>query len=176
MCDSWTIRKGECWRIHVFELCCWRRLLRVPWTARWSNQSIRKEINPEYSLEGLMLKLQHFGHLMWRANSLEKTEGRSREGDRGWDCWMASPIQWTWTGANSREAWHAAVHGSESQDRTWQLNNNNNSQCLITCWTGSQWSLIIATLPASPFWVPHYLCKLRYWCHYRFLVRGRTKT
>ena len=72
--ESWTIRKGECWRIHVFELCCWRRCLRVPWTVRWSNQSILKEINPEYSLEGLMLKLQHFGHLMWRANSLEKTD------------------------------------------------------------------------------------------------------
>ena len=72
-CDSWTIKKAECWRIDVFELWCWRRLLRVPWTARRSIQSIRKEINPKYSLEGLMLKLQYFGHLMWKANSLEKT-------------------------------------------------------------------------------------------------------
>ena len=74
-CESWTIKKAEHWRIKPFELCCWRRLLRVPWTARRSNQSVLKEINPEYSLEGLMLKLklQYFGHLMGRANSLEKT-------------------------------------------------------------------------------------------------------
>ena len=74
-CESWTIKKVECLRIDAFELQCWRRLLRVPWTARRSNQSILKEINPEYSLEGLMLKLklQYFGHLMWRTNSLEKT-------------------------------------------------------------------------------------------------------
>ena len=73
-CESWTIKKAEHWRIDAFELCCWRRLLRVPWTARRSNQSILKEISPEYSLEGLMLKLklQYFGHLMWRADSLEK--------------------------------------------------------------------------------------------------------
>ena len=85
-CESWTIKKAECWRIDVFELWCWRRLLRVPGTARRSNQSILKESNPEYSLEGLMLKLklQYFGHLMWRADSLEKTlmlgkiEGRRR--------------------------------------------------------------------------------------------------
>ena len=88
-CESWTIKKAERWRIDAFELWCWRRLLRVPWTARRSNQSILKEISPEYSLEGLMLKLklQYFGHLMRRSNSLEKTlmlgkiEGRRR---RGW--------------------------------------------------------------------------------------------
>ena len=87
-CDSWTIKKAEHQRIDAFELWCWRRLLRVPWTARRSNQSILKKINPEYSLEGLMLKLklQYFGHLMGRANSLEKTlmlgksEGRRRRG------------------------------------------------------------------------------------------------
>ena len=87
-CESWTIKKAECWRIDDFELWCWRRLSRVPWTARRSNQSILKEICPEYSLEGLMLKLkpQYFGHLMWRTDSLEKTlmlgkiEGRRR----GW--------------------------------------------------------------------------------------------
>ena len=87
-CESWTIKKAECQRIDAFELWCWRRLLRVPWTARRSNQSILKEINPEYSLEGLMLKLklQYFGHLMQRANTLEKTlmlgktEGRNRRG------------------------------------------------------------------------------------------------
>ena len=89
-CQSWTIKKAECRRIDAFELWCWRRLLRVPWTARRSSQSILKEINPEYSLEGLMLKLkfQYFGHLMWRANSLEKTlmlgkiEGRRRRGQQ----------------------------------------------------------------------------------------------
>ena len=74
-CESWTIKKAECWRIDAFELWCWRRLLRVPWTARRSNQSILNEISPEYSLEGLMLKLllQYFGYLMWRTDSLEKT-------------------------------------------------------------------------------------------------------
>ena len=92
-CESWTIKKAECRRIDAFELWCWRRLLRVPWTARRSNQSILKEINPEYSLEGwtLKLKLQYFGYLMWRTVSLEKTLTRERlktggEGDdRGWD-------------------------------------------------------------------------------------------
>ena len=85
-CESWTIKKAEHQRIDAFELWCWRRLLRVPWTARRPNQSILKEISPEYSLEGLMLKLQYFGHLMQRTNSLEKTlmlgktEGRRRRG------------------------------------------------------------------------------------------------
>ena len=86
-CDSGTIKKAECWSIDVFELWCWRRLLRVPWTARRFNQSILKEISPEYSLEGLMLKLKHqyFGHLMWRADSLEKTLmlGKIEGGRRG---------------------------------------------------------------------------------------------
>ena len=87
-CESWIVKKAECWRIDAFELWCWRRLLRVPWTARRSNQSILKEINPEYSLEGLMLKLnlQSFGHLVWRADSIEQTlmlgkiEGRKKRG------------------------------------------------------------------------------------------------
>ena len=84
-CESWTIKKAECWRIDAFELWCWRKLLRVPWTARRSNQSVLKEINPEYSLEGLMLKLQLFGHLMWRANSLEDPDaGKSwRQEEKG---------------------------------------------------------------------------------------------
>ena len=87
-CESWTIKKAECWRINVFKLWCWRRLLRVTWTTRRSNQSILKEINPKYSSEGLMLKLQYFGHLMRRADSLEKTlmlgkiEGRGRRGQQ----------------------------------------------------------------------------------------------
>ena len=83
--ESWTLKKAECQRIDAFQLWCWKRLLRVPWTARRSNQSIPKEINPEYSLEGLMLKLQYFGHLMQRVNSLEKTlmlvKIESRRGD-----------------------------------------------------------------------------------------------
>ena len=112
-CESWTIKKAEHWRIDAFELWCWRRLLRIPWTTRRSNQSIQKEISPECSLEGLMLKLklQYCGHLMWRTDSLEKTlmlekiEGRRRSGDRGWDGWMASPTQWTWVWVNSRSWW-----------------------------------------------------------------------
>ena len=112
-CESWTIKKAEHQRIDAFELWCWRRLLRVPWTARRSNQSILKEISPGCSLEGLMLKLklQYFGHLMWRDDSLEKTLMLERlkaggEGDnRGWDGWIASPTQWTWAWVNSRSWW-----------------------------------------------------------------------
>ena len=105
-CESWTIQKTEHQRIDAFKLWCWKRLLRVPWTAKRSNQSILKEINPEYSLEGQMLrlKLQYFGHLMGKTDSLEKTlmpgkiEGRRRRGrqkTRWLDGWMASPTQWT---------------------------------------------------------------------------------
>ena len=112
-CESWTVKKAECQRIDAFELWCWRRLLRVPWTARRSNQSILKEINPEYSLEGLMLKLklQYLGHLMRRADSLEKTlmlgkiEGRRRRDYGGWDGWMASPTRWTWVWVDSGSWW-----------------------------------------------------------------------
>ena len=108
-CKSWTVSKAEHWRIDAFELWCWRRLLRVPWTARRSNQSILKEISPGCSLEGLMLKLklQYFGHLMGRVDSLEKTLmlgriGTGGEGDdKGWDGWMASLTRWTWVWMNS---------------------------------------------------------------------------
>ena len=106
--ESWTTKKPECWRTDAFELWCWRRLLRVPWTTRRSNQSILKEISPEYSLEGLPLKLkpQYFDHLMWRADSFEKTDWRLEEGDdRGWDGWMASLTQWTWVWVNSGSWW-----------------------------------------------------------------------
>ena len=97
-CESWTIKRAQCQRIDAFEMWYWRRLLRVPWTARRSNQSILKEISPKYALEGLMLKLklQHFGHLMWRTDSLEKIlmlrkiEGRRKGDDRGWDGCIAS--------------------------------------------------------------------------------------
>ena len=106
--ESWPMKKAECQRTDAFELWCWRRVLRVPWTARISNQSILKEISPGCSLERLMLKLklQYFGHLMRRADSLEKTlmlgkiEGRKKRG-RGWDGWMASPTQRTWVWVDS---------------------------------------------------------------------------
>ena len=107
-CESWTIKKAECWRIDAFELWCWRRLLRVPWIAKRSNQSILKEISPGCSLEGLMLKLklQYFGHLMGRADSLEKTLmlGRLKANGvgrgRGWDGWIVSLTKWTRIWAN----------------------------------------------------------------------------
>ena len=125
-CESCTIKKTECWRIDAFELWCWRRLLRVPWTARRSNQSILKEISPEYSLEGLMLKLklQYFSHLMWRADSLEKPwcgeRLKSGEADnRGWDGWMASLTQWTWVWASSGRWWRTGKPGL-LQSMGWQ--------------------------------------------------------
>ena len=112
-CESWTIKKAEHQTIDAFELWCWIRLLRVPWTARRSNQSILKEISPGCASVGLMLKLklQYFGHLMWRADSFEKTLMLERlkvggEGDdRGWDGWMASLTQGTWVCINSRSRW-----------------------------------------------------------------------
>ena len=118
-CESWTIKKAEHWRIDAYELWCWRRLLRVPWTARRSKQSILKEISPEYSLEGLMLKLklQYFGYLMWRTDLLEKTLilGKIKSGgegdDRGWDGWMASPTRWTWVWVSSGSWWWTGKPG-----------------------------------------------------------------
>ena len=112
VCESRTI-KAEHWRTDAFELWCWRRLSRVPWTAGRSNQSILKEINPEYPLEGLMLKLklQYFGHLMWRTDSLGKTlmlgniEGRGRRGWQKMRCCMASLTGWTWVWASSGSCW-----------------------------------------------------------------------
>ena len=109
-CEIWTIKKTECWKMDTFELWCWRRILRVPWAARRSNQ---KEINPEYSLERLILKLKLlcFGHLMWSTDSFEKTlmlgkiEGRRRRGRQRMRCWMASLTQWTWVWVNSRSWW-----------------------------------------------------------------------
>ena len=109
-CECWTIKKAEHWRTDAFEMWCWRRLLSVPWTARQSDQSILKEINPEYSLEGLVLKLklQYFGHLMVRTDSLEKTlmlgktEVRKRRGQQRMRWIDESPTQWTWIWANSR--------------------------------------------------------------------------
>ena len=129
-CESWTIKKAEQRRIDAFELWCWRRLLRVPWTARRSNQSVLKEINPEYSLEGLMLKLklQYFGHLMQRANSLEKTlmlgmiEGRTKRGQQfmRWLNGITDSLNLSLSThrqkVKDREAWHAAVLGVTESD------------------------------------------------------------
>ena len=112
-CDSWTIKKAERWRIDAFELWCWRRLLRVPWTARRSKQFILKEMHPEYSLKGLMLKLklQYFGHLMHRMDSLkkililERLKAGGEGDDRGWNGWTASLTRWTWVWASSGSWW-----------------------------------------------------------------------
>ena len=112
-CENWTVKKADCQRIDAFELWCWRKLLRVPWTARRSNQYTLKEISPGCSLEGMMLKLklQYCGHLMQRVDSLENIWcweglGAGGEGDnRGWDGWMVSPTRWIWIWVNSRSWW-----------------------------------------------------------------------
>ena len=147
-CESWTVKKAERWRIDAFELQCWRRLLRVPWTARTSNQSILKEISPGFSLEGLMLKLklQYFGYLMRRVDSLEKTlmlggiGGRRR---RGWQRmrWLdASRTQWTWVWVNSGSWWWTGRPGMlqsmESQ--------RHNSATKLSNWTLTYYGILLS--------------------------------
>ena len=137
--ESWTIKKAEHWRIDGFKLWCWRRLLRVPWTPRRSNQSILKEINSEYSLEGLIwkLKVQYFGHLMQRAESLEKTlmlgkTGAEEEGGaRKRNFWMTSSTQWTWVWVNSGSWWWTRrpgmlwFMGSQRVEHDWATTDLN---------------------------------------------------
>ena len=145
-CESWTVKKAEHRRIDAFELCCWRRLLWVPWTARRSNQSILKEISSGTTLEGMMLKLkiQYFGHLMWRTDSLEKTlilggiGGRRRRGWQRWDGWIASLTRWTWIWVNSRRWWWTGrpgvlrFMGSQRVGQNWatELNWTESFTCL----------------------------------------------
>ena len=164
-CESWSVKKAECWRIDAFALWCWRRLLRVPWTARRYNQSILKEISPECSLEGLMLKLklQYFGHLIRRTDSFEKTLllGRLKAGrkgdDKGWDGWMASPTQWTWVWVNTGSWWWTGRFGVLQfmglQSQTWlsdltELSSFviaflSRSKCLLISWLQSPSAIIL---------------------------------
>ena len=140
-CESWTIKKAEHWRIDAFELWCWRRLLRVPWTARRSNQLILKEISPEYSLEGLMLKLKLQYFPTWceelahwkRPWCWERLKAGEERDNRRWDSWMASPTRWIWVWASSRSWWWTGKPGV-LQSMGLQC------QTQLRDWTGLNWS------------------------------------
>ena len=176
-CESWTVKKAEHTKADAFELLCWRRLLRVPWTARRSNHSILKEISPECSLEGLMLKLklQYFGHLMRRVDSLEKTLmlggiGSGGEGDdRGWDGWMASQTQGGWVWVNSRSCWWTGRPGVLQfmglQSRTplsdWTelrlvITFLPRSKCLLISWLQSPSAVILEPRKIKSATVSHF--------------------
>ena len=166
-CESWTIKKAEHWRIDAFKLWCWRRLLKVPWTARRSNQSILKEISPEYSLEGLILKLklQYFGHLMWRTDSFEKTlmlgkiEVGGEGDDRGWGGWMASPSQWTWVWVSPGSWWWTGNPGMLQSMGSQKVRHNGATELKGTYyWT---WCILqVRTLKALQRCRPlyHFIC------------------
>ena len=161
-CECWTVKKAECRRIDAFELWCWRRLLKVHWTARSSNQSILREINPEYSLEGLMLKLklQYFGHLMWRADSLEKSlmlekiEGRRRGHQRmRWQDGIIDAINMNlgklWEMVRNRESWCAAVHGISEFGHDWTTEQQQRTTC----------PFIIICFPRQSLWISSWACR-----------------
>ena len=138
-------KKAECWRTDAFKLWCWRRLLRVLWTTGRSNQSILKEINPEYSLERLMLKLklQHFGHVMRRADSgkrpwcWERLKAGGCGVDRGWDGWMASLIQWTWVWANSGRQWRTGMPGVLQSMGSQRVGHDLGTEQQLGCYIAS---------------------------------------
>ena len=158
-CESWTMKRAECWRVYAFKLWCWRRLLRVPWTTKGSSQSILKEISPQYSLEGLILKLklQYFSHLMWRTDSFEKTlilgriEGQRRR-ERQRMRWLLDSITDSMEVSLSklrelvtdRVAWRAAVHGLQRVRHDWATEMN---------WTELSWSW---SLPSGDFSLSHH--------------------
>ena len=142
-CESWIVKKAKHQRMDAFKLWCWRRLLRVPWTARRSNQSILKETSPEYSTEGLVLKvkLQIFGRLMWRTDSLEKTlmgcwerlrSGKERD-DRRWDGWMGSPTQWTWVWVSYGSWWWTGKPGMPQSTGSQRARHNWSTELTVKC-------------------------------------------